>query len=67
MAGNAKQTYDNAAEVWHTHALACATCTLHGSERCEDGERLLRSENEAWSDYRQAAQQQRQQDMEARP
>jgi hypothetical protein len=47
-----KRAYDRAAEAWHTHALECPTCTLRGSERCDDGERLLRSENEAWSAYR---------------
>lgn len=48
----ARRAYDKAAEAWHTHALECPTCTLHGSERCKIGEDLLRAENEAWSDYR---------------
>lgn len=46
-----KRAYDQAAEAWHTHALECPTCTLHGDVRCEVGEGLLRAENEAWADY----------------
>lgn len=52
--GVARLAYNQAAEAWHTHALACPTCTLHGPERCDDGEQLLRAENEAW-DTRQGA------------
>ena len=50
-----RRAYDKAAEAWHTHALRCSTCTLHGTERCEVGEGLLRAENAAWADYRTAA------------
>lgn len=50
-----KRAYDDAAEAWHTHALRCGVCTLHGVIRCDIGERLLLAENEAWRAYRTAA------------
>lgn len=46
-----RAAYDTAAEAWHTHALDCQTCTLHGPTRCDLGERLLLAENEAWNHY----------------
>lgn len=51
-----KQTYDAAAEAWHSHAINCQGCSLHGlyDSRCEVGEDLLRAENEAWSAYQRA-------------
>ncbi len=49
---NTKRTaYDKAAESWHTHALDCSVCTLHGPIRCDLGESLLLAENEAWNRY----------------